>query len=351
MSLEFHTSFTVLASLLRSMEVPDAELLSAVRACNPDGIRELLAARASVAGFDVGEVVTACNNDLAKEREMLRLLLDANASAESARVSLVHRYLQHGQHDMLALVLAHGASVNQRSNAAKAHHATPLHIAAASRKAAVVEWLLRHQADVNAPDDNHTRPLHRAVGSRALPIVRMLLDANADPNARDSDLRTPLHDACEKQLCDVVQLLLKHGARVAIRSERGITPLAAAITSSSVEVVRMLLQQGCDAREAVNERDLEHATPLHIACEQGHEEIARLLIAHGAHVDAKMPDGPTPLFLATMRLPSHSRVVQLLVNCGASKAVASESLASTRVLWNYYAYQEHIASLPRFQST
>ena len=41
-----------------------------------------------------------------------------------------------------------------------------------------------------------------------------------------------------------------------------------------VEVVRVLLQAG------TLPNDLEGKTPLHVACENGHENVARLLISH-----------------------------------------------------------------------
>ena len=41
-------------------------------------------------------------------------------------------------------------------------------------------------------------------------------------------------------------------------------------------------------------------TPLHVACESGHEEIARYLIENGARVNARNVSGMTPLSLASL---------------------------------------------------
>ncbi|KAH8906659.1 hypothetical protein BR93DRAFT_627398 [Coniochaeta sp. PMI_546] len=51
-------------------------------------------------------------------------------------------------------------------------------------------------------------------------------------------------------------------------------------------------------------------TALHMACYSGFEDIARLLIAHGAELDVRTVDGETPLKLAERN--GHAKVVQLI---------------------------------------
>ena len=49
-------------------------------------------------------------------------------------------------------------------------------------------------------------------------------------------------------------------------------------------------------------------TPLHLAASWGHKEIAELLIANGAYVNAKDKEGKTPLYHAARwvtRIPPH----------------------------------------------
>ena len=56
--------------------------------------------------------------------------------------------------------------------------------------------------------------------------------------------------------------------------------------------VRLLLEHGAD----VNARAKNGSTPLHIASTFGAPEVARVLLEHGADVNARDADGRTPLY-------------------------------------------------------
>ncbi|EOD30835.1 hypothetical protein EMIHUDRAFT_365236, partial [Emiliania huxleyi CCMP1516] len=60
------------------------------------------------------------------------------------------------------------------------------------------------------------------------------------------------------------------------------------------------------------------ATPLHVACQQGHVECARLLLEAGAAIDQADEQGATPLFAACQ--DGHLEVAKLLSSYGASRA-------------------------------
>jgi ankyrin repeat protein len=65
----------------------------------------------------------------------------------------------------------------------------------------------------------------------------------------------------------------------------------------------------------VNARSRQRSTPLHFAAQDGHIEIAQLLIEKGADVNAKVDDGRTPVFRPTQE--GHVEIVRLLVHSGA----------------------------------
>ena len=84
------------------------------------------------------------------------------------------------------------------------------------------------------------------------------------------------------------------------------TPLHYAAWEGHKEIAELLIAKGAD----VNAKDKNSATPLHLAAEYDHKEIAELLIANGADVNAKRSDGSTPLDWAIGR--KHSETADLL---------------------------------------
>ena len=73
------------------------------------------------------------------------------------------------------------------------------------------------------------------------------------------------------------------------------TPLHCAARESHNEIAELLIAKGAD----VNAKDRQGMTPLHFAAIKRHnkeiKEIVELLIAKGADVNAKTDDGGTPL--------------------------------------------------------
>jgi ankyrin len=68
----------------------------------------------------------------------------------------------------------------------------------------------------------------------------------------------------------------------------------------------------------VNQAMKSGATPLFMASQEGHLEITRLLLEHGAAIYQATSNGATPLSVA--RHGGHSRIVQLLQEHGADTA-------------------------------
>ncbi|KAL8708801.1 MAG: hypothetical protein Q9220_006362 [cf. Caloplaca sp. 1 TL-2023] len=121
-------------------------------------------------------------------------------------------------------------------------------------------------------------------------LLEVAIAEGANVNAKGADGNAPLHLAAMMGNPDIVQLLIDHKANVDITS----TPRGDAL-----------------ARKFNGSR-----TPLHWACDKGHEETARLLIENGADVSAKNCTGRTPLQEAIMR--HKTGIAKLLLEKGAS---------------------------------
>jgi ankyrin repeat protein len=67
----------------------------------------------------------------------------------------------------------------------------------------------------------------------------------------------------------------------------------------------------------VDSRDKWGWTPLHEASRFGHLEVSRLLVDHGANVNATHQNHRTPLGLSARIDSGHLGIVKLLLECGA----------------------------------
>jgi ankyrin repeat protein len=130
--------------------------------------------------------------------------------------------------------------------------------------------------------------------------VRELLDADPEvARAWAPDGFTALQLAAFFGHPEIVALLLDRGAdvRAVARNDMGVMPLHAACASGQVDVARMLLAHGAPIDAA------EHGgyTPLHEAAGRGDVALARLLLGHGADPALPKADGQTPRDLAAAK--------------------------------------------------
>ncbi|XP_047106718.1 receptor-interacting serine/threonine-protein kinase 4-like [Schistocerca piceifrons] len=94
---------------------------------------------------------------------------------------------------------------------------------------------------------------------------------------------------------NIAKLLIQSQAAINAKNLEGFTPLHVSIQNRQAAVSQFLINSGAD----VNVTDEEGWTPLHNAAHSGYPaETARLLIAKGASVNAREKIGRTPLHLA-----------------------------------------------------
>jgi ankyrin repeat protein len=111
-----------------------------------------------------------------------------------------------------------------------------------------------------------------------------------------SDGWTPLHLAAFFGKVDAARLLLNKGAIVNARSTNQMEnmPLHAAAAGRHWELVKLLIEHGAP----VDARQHGGWAPLHAAAQNGDLEIARILVDAGADVQARATNNQTPLDLA-----------------------------------------------------
>ncbi|MGD0831462.1 MAG: ankyrin repeat domain-containing protein [Terracidiphilus sp.] len=90
---------------------------------------------------------------------------------------------------------------------------TPLHIAAFNDHKDVAEFLLAHNADVNAKAKNGSTPLHLAAAKGNKDIVELLLAHKAEIDALDNEGWSPVHSATYWKQKEMADFLISKGGK------------------------------------------------------------------------------------------------------------------------------------------
>ena len=139
-------------------------------------------------------------------------------------------------------------------------------------------------ADINIPSSDGTTPLHLAAHNNDAAQVDRLLKAGADANARNEFGATPMSEAAFNSNTEIIDKLLKGGADPDSPSADGETALMLVARGNNVAAAKLLLDHGAhvNAREKQKEQ-----TALMWASAENQGPMVRLLVSHGADVNAK----------------------------------------------------------------
>ena len=226
-------------------------------------------------------------------------------------------------------------------NARGPEGSTPFMYAVLYSSAAKLERLLKQGADPNRRNDANATALMWAATD--LEKTRVLLDFGADVNARSSDLRTPLLIAARRPgNTAVVKLLLDRGANPNPNAHplTESSPLIEAATAGDAPTMELLLGRGADAKAAAQPaltlaittqcskclsllvaKDLDKAAYSLVLPEVavlGDVNAVRLMLHHGADVNAFDALGRTPLMYAVASDLLPLDEVKLLIERGAN---------------------------------
>ena len=193
-----------------------------------------------------------------------------------------------GNIDTVRQLVQSGADVDMRNVCGE----TPLYSAASNGCIDVVQFLIEHNADVNAccravADDNlqhdgGTSPLSVASKKGYAEIVRLLLTNKADSEMRDSYGCTALFRAAQNGQTSVLDALIDHGADVDAITYNRRSPLCQAAVQGKINTVKILLRN--NANFTCTEGDCAY-TPTFVAalCEHEVEAILQLMINYDAY--------------------------------------------------------------------
>jgi ankyrin repeat protein len=196
---------------------------------------------------------------------------------------------------MVEFLLKNGADINARDQRGD----TPLIPAILHNQSAPAKLLLEHGADVNGFDASGYTAMFFAVRDLHPALVALLLDHHANLEAlvpaTYRDNQGSMHESLPDKEWPVLfapvgtgstnltRLLLDHGANLNAKAASGITPVHWAVLANAKDTLGQLLER----KPELNVRDHGGNTPLHYAVDAPHFELVAALLAAGA--DPNLP--------------------------------------------------------------
>ncbi|XP_050294137.1 ankyrin repeat and KH domain-containing protein 1-like isoform X2 [Anthonomus grandis grandis] len=148
--------------------------------------------------------------------------------------------------------------------------------------------------------------------------VKKLLTEGRSVHETSEEGESLLSLACSAGYFELAQVLLAMHANVEDRGIKGeCTPLMEAASAGHLDIVRLLVHHGAD----VNAQSTSGNTPLMYACAGGHtevsilEEVVKFLLENGANVEDHNENGHTPLMEAASA--GHVALAKILLMHGA----------------------------------
>jgi ankyrin repeat protein len=235
-----------------------------------------------------------------------------------------------------------GANVNYENSAT--FGSTPLMVAAGNGYLNIVDYLVSHGANVNAV---------AFLGSTALggslfhfDVFQFLVIHGADVNSTTFSGETELMGAAADGCTKAIGILLNHGAQIDARDNSGETALMKGVSgvarsecseqNNNVDAMNALL----DAGAQVNAEDNQGKTALMKAAEEGHLDIVKLLLAHGADPNDTNHEFLSALDLATQK--NRTGVIELLQGKTDLRQVLQEQVVKLQSSTFYDGLREHI---------
>lgn len=251
-----------------------------------------------------------------KEQKGIAPDLNLKDSCGNTPLSLA---LSNSMEHFVPTLIEGGADVNVRNGKGQ----TLLHQAILKKDTHTALFLLDQGADMNAVTQENETSLQLAIQSHLTRVVESLCQRGVDMSVPDASGNCPLWAALATGQDDIASVLVRNGADTDCWSEgpEGSyqTLLHRAIDENNESVARFLIQSGCDMnaprRPGPGGRGGEEARnqqgPLHMCCEWGLETVVQTLIEHGAAINNKDIQGKTPLHIAIEN--QHDGIISLLL--------------------------------------
>lgn len=236
---------------------------------------------------------------------------------------------------------------------------TLLHVASATNRPDVTQYLINMGSNVNVLDKEGKSPLYYCKSEE---VAKMMVNAGADVNVNRPSIlgKTPLHHACISDATPgVVKILLQSGARVNAEDRFGDTPFLYACGmacfcineeefAQNLPKINILLEYRAD----IHHNNSKGENGLHLCSRYGAHEVVEILTKYGVEVNALNKKRQTPLATACLStafaLDGQERILKtlaLLLQHGADPMIVDDQgLTPLHVLMLQLGGSKDIAS-------
>ena len=229
----------------------------------------------------------------------------------------VHVAALHGHINVMETLLKHNADVNAEDSTGQRR---PLHFAAGGRKTAMVKFLIRQGAQVDAEARNAVQAIHEASWSGSVEVLDALFEAGAALDCSDWLGYRPLHWATwAPNHTDIIKYLANRKAEVDAKSSDGSRAVHLTCRTDSTNLSILL------ALGAKTNYDDGTDSALVTAINSENANAVEMLLKHGVDPNCRATDGSTALHaLASLRsktlsVPSNdTKICRLLLDHGAN---------------------------------
>ncbi|XP_048507375.1 uncharacterized protein LOC105688466 isoform X3 [Athalia rosae] len=179
------------------------------------------------------------------------------------------------------------------------------------------------------PDESGSAPLQRAAAEGHLDVVELLLEHGADIGKQDTvHGNSALHEASWRGYSRTVSALAKalgtHRAPLHARNLTGFAPLHLACQNGHNQSCRELLLAGCNPDLQNNYGD----TPLHTSARYGHAGVTRILISALCRVSDQNKNGDTALHIAAAM--GRRKLTRILLEAGCDRTLRNKQAETAK---------------------
>ena len=262
--------------------------------------------------YDVGATPLHASAELGRI-EIFKLIIQKaeNKNPETISGSTPMHIAAWKGHNQIIQVLMEDDRVGEK-NPAKKDGTTPLHLAASCGNAETCKIIMQHTQERSPADTYGGTPLHAAAVSGHTETFKILMESVQDKNPANKVGFTPLHYAAGENHLHLVKILVENITDICPGTLEetedsgfagfleedyavGTTPLHLAAGHGQFETFKYLMEMVKRVSGNINPPDGRGDTPLHSAIEEGHTDIARLILQNVEDLHPINEDGESPL--------------------------------------------------------